>query len=49
MQLPAAWRCCGGKIFISKLPSTEIETLADAVAPYVPRSTVSIRPSEKTT
>ena len=37
----------GGEIFIPKLPSTDIETLAEAVAPGVPRSTVGIRPGEK--
>jgi UDP-N-acetylglucosamine 4,6-dehydratase len=37
----------GGEIFIPKLPSTDIGTLAEAVAPGVPRSTVGIRPGEK--
>jgi UDP-N-acetylglucosamine 4,6-dehydratase len=37
----------GGEIFIPKLPSTDIETLAEAVAPGVPRSQVGIRPGEK--
>jgi len=37
----------GGEIFIPKLPSTDIETLAEAVAPGVPRTTVGIRPGEK--
>lgn len=37
----------GGEIFIPKLPSTDIETLAEAVAPGVPRSTIGIRPGEK--
>lgn len=37
----------GGEIFIPKLPSADIETLAEAVAPGVPRSTVGIRPGEK--
>jgi UDP-N-acetylglucosamine 4,6-dehydratase/5-epimerase len=37
----------GGEIFIPKLPTTDIETLAEAVAPGVPRSTVGIRPGEK--
>jgi len=37
----------GGEIFIPKLPTTDIETLAEAVAPGVPRSCVGIRPGEK--
>jgi UDP-N-acetylglucosamine 4,6-dehydratase len=37
----------GGEIFIPKLPTTDIETLAEAVAPGVPRATVGIRPGEK--
>jgi UDP-N-acetylglucosamine 4,6-dehydratase len=37
----------GGEIFIPKLPTTDIETLAEAVAPGVPRLTVGIRPGEK--
>ncbi|TMQ09140.1 MAG: NAD-dependent epimerase/dehydratase family protein [Deltaproteobacteria bacterium] len=37
----------GGEIFIPKLPTTDIETLAEAVAPGVPRTTVGIRPGEK--
>jgi UDP-N-acetylglucosamine 4,6-dehydratase len=37
----------GGEIFIPKLPTTDIETLAEAVAPGVPRETVGIRPGEK--
>ena len=37
----------GGEIYIPKLPTTDIETLAEAVAPGVPRTTVGIRPGEK--
>ena len=37
----------GGEIFIPKLPTPDIETLAEAVAPGVPRATVGIRPGEK--
>jgi UDP-N-acetylglucosamine 4,6-dehydratase/5-epimerase len=37
----------GGEIFIPKLPSSDIETLAEAVAPGIPRRTVGIRPGEK--
>jgi UDP-N-acetylglucosamine 4,6-dehydratase len=37
----------GGEIFIPKLPTSDIETLAEAVAPGVPRQTVGIRPGEK--
>ncbi len=37
----------GGEIFIPKLPTSDIETLAEAVAPGVPRSTIGIRPGEK--
>ena len=37
----------GGEIFIPKLPTSDIETLAEAVAPGVPRSQVGIRAGEK--
>ncbi|MGN6109719.1 MAG: UDP-N-acetylglucosamine 4,6-dehydratase (inverting) [Kofleriaceae bacterium] len=37
----------GGEIFIPKLPTSDIETLAEAVAPGVPRRSVGIRPGEK--
>jgi UDP-N-acetylglucosamine 4,6-dehydratase/5-epimerase len=37
----------GGEIYIPKLRATDIETLAEAVAPGVPRKTVGIRPGEK--
>ncbi len=37
----------GGEIYIPKLPTTDIETLAEAVAPGVPRTCVGIRPGEK--
>ena len=37
----------GGEIFIPKLPSSDIETLAEAIAPGVPRKTVGIRAGEK--
>lgn len=37
----------GGEIFIPKLPTTDIETLAEALAPGIPRTTVGIRPGEK--
>ena len=37
----------GGEIYIPKLPTTDIETLAEAVAPGIPRATVGIRPGEK--
>jgi UDP-N-acetylglucosamine 4,6-dehydratase len=37
----------GGEIFIPKLPTTDILTLAEALAPGVPRTTVGIRPGEK--
>ncbi|HEY4243363.1 MAG TPA: UDP-N-acetylglucosamine 4,6-dehydratase (inverting) [Kofleriaceae bacterium] len=37
----------GGEIFIPKLPTSDIETLAEAVAPGVPRTSVGIRPGEK--
>jgi UDP-N-acetylglucosamine 4,6-dehydratase len=37
----------GGEIFIPKLPTSDIETLAEAVAPGVPRTCVGIRPGEK--
>ena len=37
----------GGEIFIPKLPTTDIGTLAEAMAPGVPREVVGIRPGEK--
>ena len=37
----------GGEIFIPKLPTSDIETLAEAVAPGVLRTVVGIRPGEK--
>lgn len=37
----------GGEIFIPKLPTTDIETLAEAVAPGIPRTAIGIRPGEK--
>jgi UDP-N-acetylglucosamine 4,6-dehydratase len=37
----------GGEIFIPKLPSSDIGTLAEAVAPGIPRTVVGIRPGEK--
>ncbi len=37
----------GGEIYIPKLPTSDIETLAEAVAPGVPRKEVGIRPGEK--
>jgi len=37
----------GGEIFIPKLPTSDIETLAEAIAPGVPRASVGIRPGEK--
>jgi UDP-N-acetylglucosamine 4,6-dehydratase len=37
----------GGEIFVPKLPTSDIGTLAEAVAPGVPRQTIGIRPGEK--
>ncbi|MCX5742133.1 MAG: UDP-N-acetylglucosamine 4,6-dehydratase (inverting) [Proteobacteria bacterium] len=37
----------GGEIFIPKLPTSDIETLAEAIAPGIPRASVGIRPGEK--
>ena len=37
----------GGEIFVPKLPTTDIATLAEAMAPGVPRETIGIRPGEK--
>ena len=37
----------GGEIFVAKLPTTDIGTLAEAVAPGVPRRNIGIRPGEK--
>lgn len=38
---------CGGEIFIPKLPTSDISTLAEAIAPNVPKETIGIRPGEK--
>jgi UDP-N-acetylglucosamine 4,6-dehydratase len=37
----------GGEIFVPKLPTTDILTLAEAMAPGVPCETIGIRPGEK--
>lgn len=37
----------GGEIFVAKLPTTDIVTLAEAVAPGIPREEIGIRPGEK--
>ena len=37
----------GGEIFVPRLPTTDIETLAEAMAPGLPRETIGIRPGEK--
>ncbi len=37
----------GGEIFVPKLPTSDINTLAEALAPGVPRKVVGIRPGEK--
>jgi UDP-N-acetylglucosamine 4,6-dehydratase len=47
LVMRAAELMTGGEIFIPKLPASDIETLAEAVAPGVPRTTVGIRPGEK--
>ena len=38
----------GGEIFIPKIPSYNIMTLAAAIAPEIPTETVGLRPGEKT-
>ncbi len=40
-------RMHGGELFVPKIPSTDIITLAEAVAPDCPREVVGIRPGEK--
>jgi UDP-N-acetylglucosamine 4,6-dehydratase/5-epimerase len=40
-------RMYGGEIFVPKIPSADIITLAEAIAPGVPRRIVGIRPGEK--
>lgn len=40
-------RMRGGEIFIPKIPSMKVTTLADAIAPKVKRKIVGIRPGEK--
>ena len=37
----------GGEVFVPKLPTTDIETLAEAIAPGVRREEIGIRPGEK--
>ncbi len=37
----------GGEIFVPKLPTTDLATLAEAVAPGIPRECIGIRPGEK--
>jgi UDP-N-acetylglucosamine 4,6-dehydratase/5-epimerase len=37
----------GGEVFIPKLPACRVDTLAEAMAPGVPREIVGIRPGEK--
>ncbi|MBP8808565.1 MAG: UDP-N-acetylglucosamine 4,6-dehydratase (inverting) [Kofleriaceae bacterium] len=37
----------GGEVFVPKLPTTDIVTLAEAMAPGLPRDTIGIRPGEK--
>jgi UDP-N-acetylglucosamine 4,6-dehydratase len=45
--LDCSLRMWGGETFIPKIPSATIETIAEAVAPGMPRRTVGIRPGEK--
>jgi UDP-N-acetylglucosamine 4,6-dehydratase len=40
-------RMKGGELFVPKIPSTDIMTLADALAPDCKREIVGIRPGEK--
>jgi UDP-N-acetylglucosamine 4,6-dehydratase len=40
-------RMHGGELFVPKIPSTDILTLAEAVAPGCRRETIGIRPGEK--
>lgn len=40
-------RMQGGEIFVPKIPSMRLTTLAEALAPGVPTKTVGIRPGEK--
>jgi UDP-N-acetylglucosamine 4,6-dehydratase len=40
-------RMHGGELFVPKIPSTDIITLAEAIAPGCPRETIGIRPGEK--
>jgi UDP-N-acetylglucosamine 4,6-dehydratase/5-epimerase len=47
LVLRAAELMTGGEIFIPKLPASDIETLAEAMAPGVKRSVTGIRPGEK--
>ena len=37
----------GGEIFVAKLPTTDMATLAEAIAPGVPRRYIGMRPGEK--
>lgn len=40
-------RMHGGELFVPKIPSTDIMTLAEAIAPGCPTQTLGIRPGEK--
>lgn len=40
-------RMCGGELYVPKIPSTNIMTLVEAIAPGVPTEIVGIRPGEK--
>lgn len=47
MVLWAIENATGGEIFVPKIPSYKIETVAEAIAPGLPREYVGIRPGEK--
>ena len=45
--LSAFYRMSGGEIFVPKLPSVRITSLAESMAPSLPTSIIGIRPGEK--
>jgi UDP-N-acetylglucosamine 4,6-dehydratase/5-epimerase len=40
-------RMRGGEVFVPKIPSMQVTSIADAIAPGVPRRIIGIRPGEK--
>ena len=45
--IKSLYRMQGGEIFVPKIPSVKITTLAKAIAPKIPHKIIGIRPGEK--